>query len=57
MNGPRVDRFVLSVVKSLDDNLFALGREILQGERVSILISQVEAKRVPRERITGGDVQ
>jgi hypothetical protein len=57
MNGPRVDRFILSVVRSLDDNLFALGREILQGERVSSLISQVEAKRVPRERNTGGDVQ
>jgi len=57
MNGPRVDRFILSVVRSLDDNLFALGREILQGERVSSLISQVEAKRVLRERNTGGDVQ
>lgn len=46
MNGSRVDRFILSVLRTPEDNLYALGREILQGEMVSSLISRVEREPV-----------
>lgn len=42
MNGTRVDRFIFNVLRTQDDNLFALGREIFQGEKISSHISWVE---------------
>ena len=42
MNKERVDRFVLSVLRTPEDNLYALGVEIRQGEKVSSHISWVE---------------
>ena len=46
MNGKRVDRFILSVLRTPEDNLYALGVEILRGEKVSSRISRVEEEPV-----------
>lgn len=46
MNKERVDRFVLSAVRTPEDNLYALGVEILRGEKISSRISWVEEEPV-----------
>ena len=46
MNGKRVDRFILSVLRTPEDNLYALGVEIRQGEKISSRISRVEEEPV-----------
>ena len=56
MNGKRVDRFILSVLRTPEDNLYALGVEIRQGEKISSRISWVEDEPVimlksPRKKL------